>query len=81
MKKVFSIDRLEGELAVCISGDLQIDVPLSVLGPMKQNDVFSAEYDGEVLRDILPMPEEREKRLCSNRERLQKLLKRGKGDN
>lgn len=79
MKKIFSLDRIEGDLAVCISDDdIQIDVPMSVLGDMKVHDVFSAELEGEQLTEILPMPEERDRRLQRNRERLQRLFDRTK---
>lgn len=79
MKKIFSLDRIEGELAVCLSDDdIQVDVPLSVLGGMKVHDVFSAELDGEQLTDIVPMPEERDRRLERNRARLRRLFDRTK---
>ena len=77
MKKIFSFDRLEGDIAVCISDDdIKIDVPVSALGEMKVHDVFSAELDGEKLFDIVPLPEERDRRLKSNRERLRRLANR-----
>lgn len=79
MKKIFSVDRLEGELAVCISDDgEQIVCPLSALGGMKARDVFSAETDGETLAKIVPLPEERDRRLKANKERLQRLINRKK---
>ena len=79
MKKIFSFDRLEGNIAVCISDDdIQIDVPAEMLGGMKVHDVFSAELDGETLTDIVPMPEERDRRLESNRARLHRLFNRNK---
>ena len=78
MKKIFSLDRIEGDIAVCISDDdIQIDVPLSTLGEMKVHDVFSAELDGEQLFDIAPMPEERDRRLKANRDRLHRMATRG----
>lgn len=77
MKKIFSIDRFEGEVAVCISDDdIQIDVSRKELGEMKVHDIFSAELQGELLTEIIPMPEERDRRLASNRERLHKLFNR-----
>ena len=77
MKKIFSIDRVEGEMAVCISDDEQTIVcPLSTLGGMIARDVFSAELCGESLSDITPMPEERDRRLKSNRERLLRLAQK-----
>jgi hypothetical protein len=79
MKDIFSVDRIEGDIAVCISdNDVQVDVPLALLGGMKQNDIFSAEYDGSTLSSIVPMPEERDRRLASNRERLHRLFNRKK---
>jgi hypothetical protein len=79
MKTVFSIDRIEGDIAVCISDDKhQIDVPVDKLGGMVARDVFSAEFDGDTLRDIVPMPEERDRRLKANLDRLHRLAKRNK---
>lgn len=77
MKKIFSLDRIEGDVAVCISDDdIQIDVPLAALGEIKVHDVFSAELDGEKLSDITPMPEERDRRIIANKDRLHRLAKR-----
>ncbi len=77
MKKIFSIDRIEGNIAVCISDDdIQIDVPVSTLGDLKVHDIFSAELDGEMLSEIVPMPEERDRRLKANRDRLHRLANR-----
>jgi hypothetical protein len=79
MKKIFSVDRVEGDIAVCISDDdVQVDVPLAILGGMKVRDIFSAKLDGEMLTDIVPMPEERDRRIQSNQERLRRLMKRNK---
>ena len=77
MKKIFSIDRVEGDLAVCISDDeQQIICPLSSLGGLTARDVFSAELDGDTLSHIVPMPEERDRRLQANRERLLRLARK-----
>lgn len=77
MKKIFSIDRVEGDLAVCISDDeQQVICPLSSLGGLTARDVFSAEVDGETLSDIVPMPEERDRRLQKNKERLLHLAQK-----
>jgi hypothetical protein len=79
MRRIFSVDRLEGDVAVCISDDgLKIDVEKDILGELQVHDVFSAETDGKMLMDIIPMPEERDRRLAANRERLQRLINRGK---
>ena len=79
MKKIFSLDRIEGDVAVCISDDgLQINVPLSGLMGMKTHDVFSADVNGETIENVIPMPEERNRRLVANRERLQRLFNRNK---
>ena len=77
MKMIFSIDRLEGDIAVCISDDgIKLDLPLAQLGDMKARDVFSAEFAEGEISDIVPMPEERDRRLKLNSERLHRLAKR-----
>ena len=77
MKKIFSIDRVEGDLAVCIADDEeQIICPISALDGLTARDVFSAEINGEALSDITPMPEERDRRLQNNRERLLRLAQK-----
>ena len=79
MRTVFSIDRIEGELAVCISDDdVTVCVPTSALGDMRVRDVFSAVVNGETLTDVVPMPEERDRRIAANRARLHALAKRSK---
>ena len=79
MKKIFSIDRVEGDIAVCISDDdIKLDIERERLCGMTVNDIFSAEYDGESISDIIPMPEERDRRLKENRERLQRIFNRSK---
>ena len=79
MNKIFSVDRIEGEIAVCISDDdQQVDVPLASLAGMQVRDVFSAVFEGGELSQITPMPEERDRRLQSNRERLHRLFGRSK---
>lgn len=82
MKKIFSIDRFEGDIAVCISDDdIQIDIKKELLPDLEVHDVFSAVLEGEALSDVTPMPEERDRRLRSNRDRLQRLFNRGKNKN
>lgn len=77
--KIFSIDRFEGNIAVCISDDDDVvNVPVDSLGGLEPNDIFSAYIDGEELRDIIPMPEERDRRLREYRERLHALARRSK---
>ena len=79
MKTVFSIDRIEGQIAVCISDDdLTLYVPTSLLGDMRVRDVFCAKVVGETLTDVVPMPEERDRRIAVNRARLHALARRNK---
>ena len=79
MKKIFSIDRIEGELAVCISDDDDnVEVPLTQLCGMGVRDVFSATLSDKSISDVEPMPEERDKRLFRNRKRLHDLTARSK---
>ncbi len=80
-KKIFSFDRVEGELAVCISdNDEQLVIPVSELSGLCVRDVFSASVRDGHLVDIIPMPEERDRRLQSNRSRLHALAKRRKNN-
>ena len=79
MRKIFSIDRAEGELFVCISDDDDtVNVKKEQLHGMAVRDVFSAELCDGALSDIIPMPEERDRRLAENRARLKRLLERSK---
>lgn len=78
-KKIFAVDRIEGEWAVCVSdNDDVIDVPVSSLGELTVRDIFSARIEGDALVDITPMPEERDRRLKKNRTRLHELARRSK---
>ena len=77
MKIRYSVDRAEGDIAVCISDDDQkFEVPIALMGEMEPRDVFSAIVDGDGLTDIVPMPEERDRRIEKNRARLHRLAKR-----
>lgn len=78
-KKIFSVDRFEGKIAVCISDDDDVlNLPQDTLGGLVPNDVFSAVIDGDGLKDIIPMPEERDRRLADMRARLHALARRSK---
>ena len=78
-KKIFSVDRFEGDIAVCISDDDDVvNVPVVSLGGLLPRDVFSAKIEDEGLHDIVPMPEERDRRLSENRARLHALARRSK---
>ena len=79
MKKIFSIDRAEGDIFVCISDDDEtVNVKRELLCGMQVRDVFSAELSDGKLTEITTMPEERDRRLEANRARLQRLLERSK---
>ena len=79
MRKIFSLDRFEGDFAVCISDDDEkFDMPKLLMGELCQHDVFSAEIVGDSLKDIIPMPEERDRRIAENTARLQRLFGRNK---
>ena len=78
-KKIFSVDRFEGELAVCVSdNDDVVIVPVALLDGMQPRDIFSAFQEGEELKDITPMPEERDRRIREFRARLHALKGRKK---
>ncbi len=79
MKKTFSIDRIEGELAVCISDDGEkVVVDVKELGGMAVRDIFHAELSGGVLANITADTEERDLRLARNHARLHAFARRNK---
>ena len=78
-KKIFSFDRIEGEWGVCISDDNDVvDMPLNMLSGLAPLDVFSARIENGLLVDIIPMPDERDRRLSENRALLHALARRSK---
>ena len=78
-KKIFSVDRFEGNIAVCISDDDEVVcVPQEVLCGLKPTDVFSASMKDEGIVDITPMPEERDRRIAENRALLHAIARRSK---
>lgn len=77
--KIFSLDRLEGGLAVCVSDDDEVVVvSVATLGGLCVRDVFSARIEGDTLVDIVPRPDERDRRINDSRARLRALAKRKK---
>ena len=77
-KKIFSVDRFEGDVAVCVSDEDDVVKISKETLSLNVNDVFSAIYTGGELSDIKPMPEERDRRLADMRARLHALAKRTK---
>ena len=78
-KKIFAIDRFEGDKAVCISDNDDVVVVLTdTLGGLMPRDIFAACVVDGGFKDITPMPEERDRRLAENRARLQALAKRSR---
>lgn len=78
-KKIFSIDRVEGSLAVCISDDDEVVVvPRSDLGDLCVRDIFSAKVVGDRLFDIVPDPSLRDRRIAESRSRLHALARKTK---
>ncbi len=79
MRKIFSLDRLEGDMAVCISDDDDtVIIPAEKISFLALHDVFSAEISGDTLESITPMPYERERREAESRSRLHAIAKRSK---
>ena len=78
-KQIFSLDKLEGDMAVCISDDDDVVVvPMADLGGLCVRDVFSAKITGDKLTDITPMPEERDRRIRDSRLMLHALARKTK---
>ena len=77
MKKIFSVDRFEGEYAIVVCDDGGVlEIKREVISGLSERDVFSSDVvDGELL-NIVPMPEEREKRILEARRRLDRFKSR-----
>lgn len=83
MALIFTIDRFEGDFAVCLAdendkGIYKLDVPSALVSELGEGDVFSAEVIGKELREITPCPEETAKRRAAARSRLRALLEKQK---
>ena len=60
MKKVYSIDRFEGDFAVLVCDDetvLSVSKDIFHDLDLHEGDVFAARENGDTLEDISPMPE------------------------
>ena len=78
-KKIFSLDRIEGDIAVCVSDDdTVINMPISLLEGLGVNDVFSAVIRENTLTEITPMNDERDRRIAENRARILAIKRRSK---
>ena len=83
MALIFTIDRFEGDFAVCLAdgndnGIYKLDVPKKLLEGLSEGDVFSAEVDGGELKEVNPCPEETAKRRAAAKSRLRALLEKQK---
>lgn len=78
-KKIFSLDRIEGDIAVCVSDDdTVINMPISLLEGLGVNDVFSAVIRENTLTEITPMNDERDRRIAENRAKILAIKRRSK---
>ena len=78
-KKIFSLDRIEGDIAVCVSDDdTVINMPISLLEGLGVNDVFSAVIRENTLTEITLMNDERDRRIAENRARILAIKRRSK---
>ena len=78
-KKIFSLDRLEGSLAVCISDDDDVVVvDKGMLGDLCVRDVFRAYLVGDTLSEIEPDEVERDRRIEQSRSTLHALARKTK---
>ena len=74
MRKIYSVDRFEGDFAVVVCDDgTTLEIKREALGTLLERDVFSAIEECGELSDIIPMPEEREKRLAAAMEKLKRF--------
>ena len=79
MSKIFSFDRLEGDMAICVSDDDEVVVlPAATLKGLAVRDVFSADVLEGGLVNIIPEPCERERRVAESRARLYAIARKRK---
>ena len=79
MSKIFSFDRLEGDMAICVSDDDEVVVlPAATLKGLAVRDVFSADVLEGGLVNIIPEPCERERRVAESRARLHAIARKRK---
>ncbi len=75
MKKIFSVDRIEGEMIVCVGDDGEvISIQRGEGAALSECDVFSCRVENGRIYDIEPMPDERRIRAEKNRRRLFELF-------
>lgn len=75
MIKVFSVDRVEGDILVCIDDDRNVyEFKRSVIGDLHEKDVFSADYQNDGIHNVTLLPEEKEERIKRAEERLKRLF-------
>lgn len=82
MNKKYTLDRIEGERAVCISRDdgRIIECDAKLLPEICEGDVFEADFCDRVPENIKKLSNETEKIKEENKKRLNSLFNRGKGD-
>ncbi len=77
MKKIYSVDRIEGNIAVVICDDGKIiQTERENIGLLCEKDVFSATEKDGIFFELTPVPEERDRRLKAAKERLERLKNR-----
>lgn len=79
MKKIFSVDRFEGDYAVVVCDDGSVlEIKKEILSELSERDVFSACVENGELSDITLLVEERERRISEARQRLDRFKKKSK---
>ena len=83
MDKKYTLDRIEGSIAVCVARDDGeiIECDANFLSGICEGDVFWADFCVGVPRNIRRLPCETEEVKKENKKRLNNLFNRGKGDN
>ena len=75
----YSVDRIEGELAILVpdEGKSVIELPVSRFG-FKVNMILDVTFDGEKIVSIKEVSDEQDKRLAANKSRLRSLFAKNK---
>ncbi len=82
MRKEYTLDRIEGDIAVCVSRDdgetVELDAVLLLEAGVVEGGIFSAETDGNELSDIEYLARKTENVKGEARRRLSELFSRRK---
>lgn len=84
MKREYTFDRIEGEIAVCFSRDdgkiAELSAEALREAGVPEGGIFSADLEGDEILSIEYLAEKTEAKKRESRRRLSALFNRGKGE-